>query len=154
MLQLGQKLEEGMKEELKQFLWKNIDVFAKKHSDMVGIDPSVACHALKVDPKVCPKIQKIRHLSTKRYSALKEEVDKLLANEFIKEAVYLQWVSNPMLVEWALVQKALKQGYYWLTMKKESLAYVKKYDKYQRFTIVPKISAQNLTPVTNSLAFY
>ncbi|KAL2532229.1 Uncharacterized protein Adt_05580 [Abeliophyllum distichum] len=69
-----------------------------QHNDMVGIDPSVACHDLKVDPKVCPRIQKRRPLSTKRYGALKKEVDKLLAIEFIKEAVYLKWVSNPVLV--------------------------------------------------------
>ncbi|KAL2471294.1 Retrovirus-related Pol polyprotein from transposon [Abeliophyllum distichum] len=46
---------------------------------MVGINLSIACHALKVDPNVCPKIQKRRPLSTERYCALKEEVDKLLA---------------------------------------------------------------------------
>ncbi|KAL2480937.1 Ribonuclease H [Abeliophyllum distichum] len=87
-----------MKEELKQFLLENTDIFAWKHSDMVGIDPSGACHVLKVDPKLCPKIQQRRPLSTERYSALKEEVDKLLANGFIREAVYPQWVSNPVLV--------------------------------------------------------
>ncbi|KAL2506043.1 Uncharacterized protein Adt_21664 [Abeliophyllum distichum] len=67
-------------------------------SDMVGISPSVACHALKVDPKIRPKIQKRKPLSTKRYDTLKEEVNKLLANRFIREAVYPQWVSNPVLV--------------------------------------------------------
>ncbi|KAL2513394.1 Retrovirus-related Pol polyprotein from transposon [Abeliophyllum distichum] len=38
-----------MKEELKQFMRKSTDIFAWKHSDMVGIDPSVACHALKAE---------------------------------------------------------------------------------------------------------
>ncbi|KAL2513369.1 RT RNaseH 2 domain-containing protein [Abeliophyllum distichum] len=61
----------------------------------VGIDLVVACHALKVDPKVRPKIQKRRPLSAERYGALKEEVEKLLTNGFIREAVYPQWVSNP-----------------------------------------------------------
>ncbi|KAL2462192.1 RT RNaseH 2 domain-containing protein [Abeliophyllum distichum] len=88
MLQVGLKLDEKIKQEIKQFLRENIDVFAWKHSDMVGINSSVACHALKVDPKVRPKIQKMRPLSAKRYGALKEGVDKLLTNGFIREAVY------------------------------------------------------------------
>ena len=33
------------------------------------------------------------------YVALKEEVDKLLANEFIREAHYSIWVVNPVLVK-------------------------------------------------------
>ncbi|KAL2479834.1 Uncharacterized protein Adt_32800 [Abeliophyllum distichum] len=89
-LKVEEKLEGKMKDELKRFLRENIDIFAWKHSDMVGIDPSVACHALKVDPKMRPKIQKRRHLSTERYGTLKEEVDKMLANGFIREAVYPQ----------------------------------------------------------------
>ncbi|KAL2505888.1 Ribonuclease H [Abeliophyllum distichum] len=73
-LKVGEKLEGMMKEELKQFLWENTDIFAWKHSDMVGIDPYVACHALK------------------------EEVDKQLANGFIRKVVYPQWVSDLVLV--------------------------------------------------------
>ncbi|KAL2505691.1 Uncharacterized protein Adt_21312 [Abeliophyllum distichum] len=41
----------------------------------------------------------------------------------------------------ALVQKALKHGYYWPTMKKDSHAYAKRCDKCQRFSIVPKLLA-------------
>ncbi|KAL2541734.1 Ribonuclease H [Abeliophyllum distichum] len=77
-LKVGEELEEKMKEELKQFIRENIDIFAWKHSDMVGINPSMACHALNVDPKVRSKIQKRRPLSAERYGALKEEVDKLM----------------------------------------------------------------------------
>ncbi|KAL2486342.1 Integrase H2C2 domain-containing protein [Abeliophyllum distichum] len=47
-----------------------------------------------------------------------------------------------------LAQKALKQGYYWPTMKKDSHNYAKKCDRCQKFTTIPKLSAQNLTPVT------
>ena len=38
-------------------------------------------------------------MTPKCYVALKEEVDKLLASEFIKEAHYLVWVANPILVK-------------------------------------------------------
>ena len=34
-----------------------------------------------------------------RYAALKEEVDKLLANKFIREAHYPTWVANLVLVK-------------------------------------------------------
>ncbi|KAL2512893.1 Ribonuclease H [Abeliophyllum distichum] len=88
-----------MKDELNQFLRENVDVFAWKHNDMVGLDLYVAYHVLKVDLKIYPSIQKRRLLSTERYGTLKEKVDKLLANRFIKEAVYLQWVSNSVLLK-------------------------------------------------------
>ncbi|KAL2491325.1 Uncharacterized protein Adt_26953 [Abeliophyllum distichum] len=57
MLQVRLKLDVKMKEKMKQLLRENIDVFAWKRSDMVGIDPSMACHVLKVDLKVHLKIQ-------------------------------------------------------------------------------------------------
>ncbi|KAL5816045.1 hypothetical protein ACOSQ3_024423 [Xanthoceras sorbifolium] len=34
-------------------------------------------------------------MNAERYTALKEEVDKLLANGFIKESYYPNWLSNP-----------------------------------------------------------
>ncbi|KAL2526548.1 Ribonuclease H [Abeliophyllum distichum] len=42
-LKVGEKLEEKMKDELKHFLRENTDIFAWKYSDMVGIDPNMAC---------------------------------------------------------------------------------------------------------------
>ncbi|KAL2480197.1 RT RNaseH 2 domain-containing protein [Abeliophyllum distichum] len=71
-LHVGKDLKEP-KEALKRFLQDNLDVFAWKHEDMVGI-----------------------HL---KYEALKEEVDKLLQSNFIREARYPKWVSNPVLVK-------------------------------------------------------
>ena len=37
-------------------------------------------------------------MTVKCYVALKEEMDKLLVNKFIREAHYLDWVANPVLV--------------------------------------------------------
>ncbi|EXB53021.1 Transposon Ty3-I Gag-Pol polyprotein [Morus notabilis] len=37
-------------------------------------------------------------MNPERYEALKEEVDKLISNGFIREAHYPSWVSNPVLV--------------------------------------------------------
>ena len=38
-------------------------------------------------------------MTPKRYAALKEEVDKLLVNKFIREAHYLAYVANLVLVK-------------------------------------------------------
>ena len=43
--------------------------------------------------------QKQQALDIKRYQALKEEVDKLLSNGFIKESFYPSWLANPVLVK-------------------------------------------------------
>ncbi|KAL5779901.1 hypothetical protein ACOSQ2_010638 [Xanthoceras sorbifolium] len=37
-------------------------------------------------------------MNTEKYVALKEKVDKLLANGFIRESYYLNWLANPVLV--------------------------------------------------------
>ena len=38
----------------------------------------------------------------------------------------------------SLAFKALRQGYYWPSMKSDCMEYTKKCDKYQRFTLVSK----------------
>ena len=38
-------------------------------------------------------------MDTERYQALKEEVDKLLSNDFIKESFYPSWRANPVLIK-------------------------------------------------------
>ena len=81
-----------------KFLKDNLDVFAWSHEDMVGVDPSVMCHHLNISPEARPVRQKRRALDPTRYAALKEEVDKLKANGFIRESFYPVWVSNPVLV--------------------------------------------------------
>ena len=43
-------MERKTKQDLIQFLRKNIDVFAWSHEDMLGIDPSVITHRLNVHP--------------------------------------------------------------------------------------------------------
>ena len=37
-------------------------------------------------------------MNAKRSKALREEVDKLIKNNFIREVLYPKWVSNPILV--------------------------------------------------------
>ena len=98
VVKVGINLETTTKEALIAFLRKNQDVFAWSHKDMVGIDPSISCHHLNIDSNFSPVQQKRRLLDKERSRALKEEVEKLRENGFIREAHYPSWVANPVLV--------------------------------------------------------
>ncbi|XP_052177535.1 uncharacterized protein LOC127791591 [Diospyros lotus] len=98
-LKLGKNLAPEVKCQLIEFLKTNLDVFAWNHEDMVGIAPEVMSHRLNIDPSYKPVRQKRRPMTPERYAALKEEVDKLLVNGFIREAHYPVWVANPVLVK-------------------------------------------------------
>lgn len=73
-------------------------MFVWSHNDMVGISPSIISHALNIDPKYPPKQQKRGPMDDERKMALKEEVDRLKENNFIRDAYYPEWISNPVLV--------------------------------------------------------
>ncbi|CAL9006170.1 unnamed protein product [Prunus brigantina] len=51
---VGSLLSNAEREHLIEFLMNNKDVFAWSHVDMLGIDLSVACHRLNVDPNHPP----------------------------------------------------------------------------------------------------
>ena len=74
-------------------------MFVWAYSDMEGIDPNVMSHRLNIDPSRKPIRQKGRAMDTERYQALKEGVDKLFSNDFIKESFYPSWLANPVLVK-------------------------------------------------------
>ena len=99
VLKIGKNLPEGVREAISDFLGQNLDVFSWAHLDMEGIYPNVISHGLNVDPNRKPVRQKRRAMDTERYQALKEEVDKLLSNGFIKKSFYPSWLTNPVLVK-------------------------------------------------------
>ena len=66
---------------------------------MEGIDLEIMCHRLNIDPDRKLVRQKRRAIDAKHYQALKDEVDKLLVNGFIKDPFYLSWLANPVLVK-------------------------------------------------------
>ncbi|KAL5542852.1 hypothetical protein UlMin_010562 [Ulmus minor] len=53
----------------------------------------------------------------------------------------------------ALAHKVLRQGYYWPTIQADSLAFVQKCDKYQRFSTIPHQPPEELTPVSSPWPF-
>lgn len=48
MLKVGKGLLTNLKEKLKDFLNRNLDIFALSHEDMMDIDPKASCHHLKM----------------------------------------------------------------------------------------------------------
>ena len=57
------------------------------------------CHRLNLDVDKKPVRKKRRAMDVERYQALKDEVDKLLACNFIKESYHPSWLANPVLVK-------------------------------------------------------
>ncbi|XP_077227051.1 uncharacterized protein LOC143860348 [Tasmannia lanceolata] len=56
-----------------------------KGSDMLGIDPTISTHELGVDQTCKPVKQKRRHFAPERRMAIREEVERLLKADFIRE---------------------------------------------------------------------
>ena len=92
-------MEEKTKQDLVQFLKKSTNVFALSHKDMSGIDPSVITHRLNVFPSYKPIHQKRKVFAPERDNAIKEEVQKLVTAEFVREVYYLDWLANVMIVK-------------------------------------------------------
>ena len=66
------------------FVKEHKDIFAWSNEDVPGIDPSVIFHRFNVEPTHKPVIQKQCSLNPERYTAISEEVDKLLKAKFIR----------------------------------------------------------------------
>ena len=81
------------------FLKENQDVFAWSHEDMLGIDPSVMIHKLNVSPSFPPIRKKKQVFAQERDRAIVEKVGKLQKEGFIREAYYLDWLANVVMVK-------------------------------------------------------
>ena len=97
--QIGAKLPPQEKEELVEFLKRNIDVLAWDACYVPRIDPAFICHHLNVNPSITPKKQSPRHPSREHADAIREEVMKLKCAGAIKEVFYLEWLANTMVVK-------------------------------------------------------
>ena len=82
------------KEQLRCVLLGIVDVFAWSHSDMAGIDPTLAAHKLNVIAMAKPVRQKIRRFHLDRHQIIQTKVDNLLSAGFIIEAKYPEWHAN------------------------------------------------------------
>ncbi|KAG7572390.1 hypothetical protein ISN44_As09g007540 [Arabidopsis suecica] len=98
-VRIGVTLTDEIKEVLIELLRRNKMSFAWSAADMPGIDPSIICHELNVDPSFKPVKQKRRKLGVERAKAVNDEVDKLLKIGSIREVQYPEWVANTVVVK-------------------------------------------------------
>ena len=69
--QVGSQLPRQEKEELVEFLKRNIDVFAWNAYEAPGVDPNFICHHLNVNPLMAPKKQLPRRPSKEHAEAVR-----------------------------------------------------------------------------------
>ena len=69
-------------------------MFAWDAYDAPGVDPSLICHHLNVNPSATPKKQPPRRPSKEHASAVRDEVAKLKRAGAIKEVFYPEWLAH------------------------------------------------------------
>ena len=97
--QVGAKLPPQEKEELVEFLKRNINMFARDACDTPRIDPDFIFHHLNVNPSITPKKQLPQRPSREHAEAIREDVMKLKHTNAIKEVFYPEWLANTMVVK-------------------------------------------------------
>jgi hypothetical protein len=65
---------------------------------MPGLSRDRIEHSLNVDPKAKPVKQKLRRFEKDKKEAIRVEVTRLLAADFIKEVYHPDWLANPVLI--------------------------------------------------------
>ena len=88
--QVGSQLPQQEREELVEFLKRNIDVFAWNTYEALGVDPDFICYHLNVNPLTTPKKQLPQRPSKEHAEAVYQEVTKLKQAGAIKEVFYLE----------------------------------------------------------------
>ena len=97
--QVGSQLSQPEKEELIEFLKRNIDIFAWSAYEAPGVDLNFICHHLNVNLVVTPRKQLPRRPSKEHAEAVRQEVTKLKKAGAIKEVFYPEWLANTVVVK-------------------------------------------------------
>ena len=87
------------KEQLVEFLRKNIDMFEWDAYEASEVDPNFIYHHLNVNSSITPRIQLPRRPSKEHAKAVKNEVTRLKKTGAIKEVFYPQWLANTVVVK-------------------------------------------------------
>ena len=87
------------REELIEFLKRNIDVFAWNVYEAPGVDPKFIRHHLKANPLITPRKQPSRRPSKEHAEAVREEMTRLKQAGAIKEVFYPEWLANTVVVK-------------------------------------------------------
>ena len=96
---VGAQLPLQEREELIEFLKRNIDIFAWVACDAPGIDPAFIYHHLNVNPSITPKKQPPRRPSREHADAIKDEVAKFKHAGAVKEVFYPKWLANTIVIK-------------------------------------------------------
>ncbi|GJQ98939.1 hypothetical protein Tco_0521924 [Tanacetum coccineum] len=96
---IGSTLTEKGRRELCALLRQNLDVFASRPADMMGVPRHIAEHRLNIREGYLPIRQKKRGQAPESNKAIQEEVEKLVDAGIIKEVHYHSWLSNPVMVK-------------------------------------------------------
>ncbi|KAL6125282.1 hypothetical protein ACLB2K_073341 [Fragaria x ananassa] len=70
------------------------DVFTWNYEEMPGLNPSLVCHTLNMEPGAKPVVQARRNYHKEDEVQIKQEIEKLLACGFIKPIKHPTWVAN------------------------------------------------------------
>ena len=97
--QVSSQLPPREREELTEFLRKNVDVLAWNAYETPRVDPNFICHHLNVNPSITPKKKPHWHLSRDHSNAVKDKVTKLKQARAIKEVFYPEWLTNTVVVK-------------------------------------------------------
>ncbi|XP_075515394.1 uncharacterized protein LOC142550036 [Primulina tabacum] len=87
-------LEELLKQDLISTLKEYKDCFAWSYDDMPGLDRKLVEHRIPLKEGFKPFHQPSRRMSKEVELKVKEEVEKLLKDKFIKQIRYTKWLSN------------------------------------------------------------
>ena len=97
--QVGAQLPPQEKEELVEFLKRNVDIFAWNAYDAPGVDLNFICHHLNINSSVVPIKQPPWRSSKDHSDTVKDEMMKLKRVGAIKEMFYPEWMANTMVVK-------------------------------------------------------
>lgn len=87
---VGENMDPKFRGNMVTLLQANSDVIMFLADKMFEIDPTVMVHHVNVDSAVCHVKQKKRKFATEKNKAIKDEVDKLLAADFISKLVIIK----------------------------------------------------------------
>ena len=97
--QVESQLPPSKREQLVEFLRKNVDVFAWDAYEAPRVDPNFICHHLNVNPSINSRRQPPWHPFREHAETIKNEMIKLKRARVIKEVFYPQWLANTMVVK-------------------------------------------------------
>ncbi len=98
MVNINAQLDTSKVLETKQLLKKFKDVFAWTYKYLKGIPPKLAQHKIELDTTIPSAHQAMYRLNPNYDTTIKQDIDKLLAVEFIQFVEEATWLSPIVLI--------------------------------------------------------